>query len=96
MLLVSVLLHGRVTFQAASLSVAGVLYFGLPFAHMVLLRAADAMDRIANLDEKYGALAGRLREIYYAAQDAGYELQAMMDGLEFDPGLIDRIAGEIM
>ena len=41
MLLVSVLLHGRVTFQAASLSVAGVLYSGLPFAHMVLLRAAD-------------------------------------------------------
>ncbi|MDY6267494.1 MAG: phosphatidate cytidylyltransferase [Selenomonadaceae bacterium] len=42
MLLMSVLLHGRVTFQAASLSVAGVLYFGLPFSHMVLLRAADS------------------------------------------------------
>ena len=64
-------------------------------AQEALLRAADAMDRIANLDEKYGALAGRLREIYYAAQDAGYELQAMMDGLEFDPGLIDRIAGRL-
>ncbi len=41
MLLLSVLLHGRVTFTDAALSVAGVLYFGLPFAHMVLLRAAD-------------------------------------------------------
>ena len=41
MLLLSVLLHGRVTFTDAALSVAGVLYFGMPFSHMVLLRMAD-------------------------------------------------------
>ena len=41
MLLLSVLLHGRVTFVDAALSVTGVLYFGLPYGHMVLLRMAD-------------------------------------------------------
>ena len=39
-LLLSVLLHGRMTFVDAAVSIAGVLYFGYPFAHMVLLRFA--------------------------------------------------------
>lgn len=42
MLLCSVIFYGRVSFVAAGLSVAGVLYFGLPFAHMVMLRTLDA------------------------------------------------------
>ena len=37
-LLMAVLLHGRVNFTAAALSVCGVFYIGLPFAHMLLLR----------------------------------------------------------
>lgn len=37
-LLESVLLHGRVSFVDACTSVAGILYLGLPFAHMVVLR----------------------------------------------------------
>ena len=37
-LLESVLLHGRVSFVDACTSVAGILYLGLPFAHMVMLR----------------------------------------------------------
>ncbi len=38
MLAAAVFLHGRVSFTGAALSVAGILYFGLPFGHMVLLR----------------------------------------------------------
>lgn len=38
-LLESVLLHGRVSFVDACTSVAGILYLGLPFAHMVMLRS---------------------------------------------------------
>ena len=64
-------------------------------AQEALLRAADSMDGISGIGEKYAALAGRLREIYYAAQDAGYELQAMMDDLDFEPELIDRVAGRL-
>lgn len=40
-LLTAVLMHGRVSFVAAALSVCGVFYIGLPFAHMVMLRAVE-------------------------------------------------------
>ncbi len=63
-----------------------------PSAQEGLLRSAEAMDRIASLDERYGALAGRLRELYYGTQDVGYELQALLDDLDFEPQLIDKIA----
>lgn len=66
-----------------------------PSAQEGLLRSAEAMDRIASLDERYGALAGRLRELYYGAQDVGYELQALLDDLDFEPQLIDKIAGRL-
>lgn len=66
-----------------------------PSAQEGLLRSAEAMDRIASLDERYGALAWRLRELYYGAQDVGYELQALLDDLDFEPQLIDKIAGRL-
>ena len=37
-LLETVFLYGRVRFSDACLSIAGVFYFGLPFAHVILLR----------------------------------------------------------
>ena len=64
-------------------------------AQEALLQSTEAMERISGLDPKYGALAAKLRELYYAAQDAGYELQAMMDDMDFDPGLIDKVAGRL-
>ena len=64
-------------------------------AQEALLRSADAMDHIAGLDEKYGALATRLRELYYGAQDVGYELQALMEDLDFEPDLIDKIGARL-
>lgn len=64
-------------------------------AQEALLRSAEAMEHIAPLDEKYGELAARLRELYYAAQDVGYELQALMDEMDFDPQLIDKISARL-
>ena len=64
-------------------------------AQEALLRSADAMDRIASLNERYAAIAGRLRELYYGAQDVGYELQGLMDELDFEPAQLDRIAGRL-
>ena len=64
-------------------------------AQEALLRSAEAMDHISGLDEKYSALAGRLRELYYAAQDVGFELQALMDDMDFDPELIDKISARL-
>ena len=66
-----------------------------PSAQEALLRSAESMDRIASLNEKYGALATRLRELYYGAQDVGYELQALMDEMDFEPEQLDRIAARL-
>ena len=40
-LLESVLLHGRITFVDACLSIAGIFYFGLSFGYMVMLRGFE-------------------------------------------------------
>ena len=66
-----------------------------PSAQEALLRSADAMDRISALNERYAALAGRLRELYYGAQDVGYELQALLDDLDFEPDLLDKVAARL-
>ena len=76
----------------------GLVYQGAgrgPSAQEALQQSTEAMERIAGLDAKYGALAGKLRELYYAAKDVGYELQALTDDLDFDPELIDRVAARL-
>lgn len=76
----------------------GLVYQGTgrgPSAQEALLQSAESMERIAGIDAKYGALAGKLRELYYAAQDVGYELQSLLEDLDFDPELIDKIAGRL-
>lgn len=64
-------------------------------AQEALKQSMESMARIASLDAKYSAVAGKLRELYYAAQDVGYELQAMVDDLDFDPELIDKVAARL-
>ena len=66
-----------------------------PSAQEALLRAADAMDRVSALNERYAALAGRLRELYYGAQDVGYELQALLDDLDVEPDQLDKVAARL-
>ena len=53
------------------------------------------MEHIASLNEKYAAIAARLKELYYAAQDVGYELQAILDDLDMDPELLDKVAARL-
>ena len=57
-----------------------------------LLRAAESMEGISSIDPRYAELAARLRELYYSAQDVGYELQDILDHLSFDPSLLDKIS----
>ena len=47
---------------------------------------------IAAIDSRYADLAGRLRELFEAAQDVGYELQDIADSMRFDPALMEKIA----
>ena len=64
-------------------------------AQEALMQSRESMEHISGLDPKYGALAAKLRDLYYAAQDVGYELQAMMDDLDFEPELIDKVAARL-
>lgn len=60
-----------------------------------LMRAADAMEGISSIDPRYAELSVRLRELYDAAQDVGYELQDIVDHMSFDPALIDKISSRL-
>ena len=60
-----------------------------------LKRAMDALSSISDIDEKYRLMAARLEEIYYAAQDVGYELQDAMDETAFDPDEAERVADRL-
>ena len=64
-------------------------------AQALLLDAAEAMSSIAAIDSKYADLAGRLRELFEAAQDVGYELQDLADSVRFDPALMEKIAARL-
>ncbi|MGJ4850509.1 DNA repair protein RecN [Bacillota bacterium Meth-B3] len=64
-------------------------------AQEALKRAAEAMEPIAHLDERFERLKARLFDLYYAAEDVGYELQDLNDGLEFDPAEADRVGARL-
>ena len=50
-----------------------------------LKNAADAMQSIASLEEKYQLLAERLSSAYYEAEEMGIELRDSLTQLRFDP-----------
>ena len=60
-------------------------------AQEALKQASDAMQSIARLDERFARLTEDLRGLYYGVQEAGNELQAMREELNFDPRLMDKI-----
>ena len=63
-----------------------------PSAQELLLRAANAMDKLSQIDERYAELGLRLREMVYSAQDVGYELRDILDHMESDPELIEKVS----
>lgn len=56
-----------------------------------LMQAYGAMGGIAGLDPRYEKICGELKNIYYAVQEAGYELQSLNEEMSFDPALLDKI-----
>ena len=63
-----------------------------PSAQELLLRAANAMDKLSQIDERYAELGLRLREMVYSVQDIGYELRDILDHMESDPELIEKVS----
>ena len=66
-----------------------------PSVQEALKRAQAAMEQISDLDERFRALAGRLDEMYYAAQDVGYELQDLLESQDFDPAAYDKVGARL-
>lgn len=60
-----------------------------------ILRAADAMRDIANIDPRFARLDDELRNIYYSVQEVGSELQLLNEELSFDPQLMERIVNRL-
>ncbi|MDR1217753.1 MAG: AAA family ATPase, partial [Oscillospiraceae bacterium] len=61
-----------------------------------LITGAQAdMDGAARYSGSFAALAGRLRDLRYAVQDAAEELREKRDALDFSPEELDRIDGRL-
>jgi len=50
-----------------------------------LKEAADAMQMLEALDERYKALAGHISTLYYEAEEIGIELRTILETESFDP-----------
>ena len=66
-----------------------------PSVQDALRRASGAMSAIADIDTRFAQAASKLEELYYAAQDIGYELQDMAESLDFDQNELDRIGSRL-
>ena len=66
-----------------------------PSAQEALRRAAAAMKKVEGVDERFDALAARLEELCIGAQDVGYELQDVLEGLDFDPASFDQVGARL-
>ncbi|MEE1200367.1 MAG: DNA repair protein RecN [Christensenellales bacterium] len=64
---------------------------GVVSAQESLQKAAAAMMSIASLDPAYEELSLRLSELYETTRDAGYELQDILENLQADPALMEKI-----
>ncbi len=60
-------------------------------AQDALKRAADGLSPLRGIDERFEKLAARIEELYYQAQDIGYELGDMQGEIEYDPALIEKL-----
>lgn len=61
-------------------------------AQEALVRASAALEAISSLDPRFQKLAGELKSLYYGVQDAGVQLQALNEEMNFDPRLMDKIS----
>lgn len=72
----------------------GLIYGGdshMQGAQEQLDTAARTLEGVARVDERIDALAARIRESFYAVQDIGYELRALLEGLDYDPATADKV-----
>ena len=67
------------------------LYESSESAAAQLKTAIKAVESLATVDEAFAALPRALADAQATVQDAGFELQSYLDGLEDEPGRLERI-----
>lgn len=81
--LLTVILYGTIRPIDASASIGGILYIGLPFSHLILLRFFDDERISSNVDAVRSLFAFNLPVINI---DFGHSLDALLN-LQFDVGM---------
>ena len=79
------ILENAENIRAALSQAYQLTYDGAGSAQELLSRAAVAVEKIAGIDARYAALSDRLREVFIAAQDAGYEVRDALEDVEATP-----------
>ncbi len=60
-----------------------------------LRKAAAAMAAIADLDERFAQMAQKLDDMFYQAQEVGYELEDLAETQSFDAAMFDKIGARL-
>lgn len=64
-------------------------------AQELLNYASEKLKGISHIDTRFETMADRATELYYSAQDLGYELQALLEETSYDPAEAERIGDRL-
>lgn len=64
-------------------------------AQELLNYASEKLKGISTIDTRFETMADRAAELYYSAQDLGYELQALLEEASYDPAEAERIGDRL-
>lgn len=64
-------------------------------AQELLNYASEKLKSISTIDTRFETMADRAAELYYSAQDLGYELQALVEEVNYDPDEAERIGDRL-
>ncbi|MBE5766705.1 MAG: DNA repair protein RecN [Clostridiales bacterium] len=79
-------------------SAYSLLYAGSGKTHPaqeLLARAANAMASITGLDDRFGQLQGRINDMAVNVREIGYELQDLLETMEYDERAVEKIGDRL-
>ena len=79
-------------------SAYALVYLGSGKTHAaqeLLARASAALGGIAGIDERFGQLRDRIEEMAVNARDIGYELQDMLESMDYDGQAAERVGDRL-
>ena len=64
-------------------------------AQELLSRASSALGELAGIDERFGQLRDRIEEMAVNAREIGYELQDMLESMDYDERAAERVGDRL-